>query len=191
MPSLSLIPGSTALVLIDLQKGLAGLPMAPHSGPQVIARASQLAGAVRSQGGTVVYVHVDMSDTLKLPVDVTFRDPNAPPPPASASELVDELDRRPEDLVVTKRQWGAFYGTGLEQQLRRRGIRTIILGGVATNFGVESTAREAFDLGYEVVFVEEAMSTISNELHQFALQNIFPRIGRVRTMEEVLAALRA
>jgi nicotinamidase-related amidase len=120
-----------------------------------------------------------------------MRDPNAPPPPAIASELVAELDRQPADLVITKRQWGAFYGTELDQQLRRRGIQTIVIGGIATNFGVESTARAAFDRGYELVFVEDAMTTLSAEAHKFAIEAIFPRMGRVRTTDAVLQALEA
>jgi nicotinamidase-related amidase len=90
---------------------------------------------------------------------------------------------------VTKRHWGAFYGTELEQQLLRRGIKTIILGGVATNFGVESTARAAFDRGYEILFAEDAMSSISAEAHDFSVRSLFPRIGRVRTVDQILAGL--
>jgi nicotinamidase-related amidase len=96
---------------------------------------------------------------------------------------------QPGDVVVTKRQWGAFYGTDLEQHLRRRGIRTIVLGGIATNIGVESTARAAHDQGYEVVFAEDAMSSLSAEVHEFPIKNIFPRMGRVRSVEEIMKAL--
>jgi nicotinamidase-related amidase len=190
MATLTLNPETTALVMIDLQNGIMGMPLVPHSGPDVISRSVQLASALRQHGGTVVYVHVLMSDVIRLPTDAPpLRDPNAPPPPASASELVPQLDRQPGDIVITKRQWGAFYGTGLDQQLRRRGIRTIIFGGVATNFGVESTARAAFDRGYEVVFAKDAMSSVSAEAHDFAVGVIFPRMGRVRSTSEVLEAL--
>jgi nicotinamidase-related amidase len=189
MTSLQFDPKSTALVLIDLQRGIVERTLAPHSASDVVARAAQLAAALRSKGGTVVYVRVDVSDVLHLPVDAPTRDPNAPPPPASASELVPESGYQTGDLQITKRQWGAFYGTELDQQLRRRRIRTIILGGVATNFGVESTARAAFDRGYELIFVEDAMTSVSAAAHAFAVQNIFPRMGRVRTLEEVLKAL--
>jgi nicotinamidase-related amidase len=90
---------------------------------------------------------------------------------------------------VTKRQWGALYGTDLEQHLRRRGIRTIVIGGIATNIGVESTARAAFDQGYEVVFAEDAMSSLSAEIHAFPIKNIFPLMGRVRSVEQIVKAL--
>ncbi len=189
MRSLEIDPKTTALILIDLQKGIAGRPMAPHPASEVIAGAAKLAAAMRAKGGAVVYVRVEIADVLRLPVDASPWDPNAPPPPASASELVAEAGYSPGDVLIVKRQWGAFYGTGLDQQLRRRGIRTILLGGVATNFGVESTARDAYDRGYAVVFVEDVMSSVAAEAHEFAVQNIFPRMGRVRTLEEVLAAL--
>jgi nicotinamidase-related amidase len=189
MNSLQFDPKSTALVLIDLQNGIMGRTLAPHSSNDVIAHGAQLAAALRAKGGTVVYVRVDMTDLLHLPVDAPTRDPNAPPPPAIASELVPNSGYQAGDLVITKRHWGAFYGTELDQQLRRRRIQTVMLGGVATNFGVESTARAAHDRGYELIFVEDAMSSIKAEAHDFAIQHIFPRMGRVRTVEQVLKAL--
>ena len=135
-------------------------------------------------------VRVEMSEMLQLPADRPMRDPNAPLPPASASELVKEIGPEPGDLVVTKRQWGAFYATPLDQYLRRRGIKTIVLGGIATNIGVESTARAAVEHGYEVIFVEDAMSTLSAEAQQFAINFMFPILGRVRDTATVIEALR-
>ncbi len=90
---------------------------------------------------------------------------------------------------MTKRQWGAFYGTDLELQLRRRGIDTIILCGISTNIGVESTARNAWELGFNLVIAEDACSAASAEQHQSSMTHIFPRIGRVRSTEEILTAL--
>jgi nicotinamidase-related amidase len=189
MASLNLVPATTALVVIDLQKGIVGRALEPHNAAEVVKHSVQLANALRAQGGLVVWVRVAIGDILHLPVDAPMRDPNAPPPPAEASELIPELDRQPGDLVITKRQWGAFYGTELEQMLRRRGIRTILMAGIATNMGVESTARAAFDMGYELVFVEDAMTTMKAEAHQFATGVIFPRMGRVRSSAEVLEEL--
>jgi nicotinamidase-related amidase len=103
--------------------------------------------------------------------------------------LVLELQATPGDIHVTKRQWGAFYGTDLDLQLRRRGIGTVLLGGVATNFGVESTARDAWERNYRVVFVEDAMSSVTAEAHAFAISTIFPRIGRVRSSAQIMEAL--
>lgn len=93
------------------------------------------------------------------------------------------------DLVITKRQWGAFYGTNLEQALDRKGIETIIMAGIATNMGVESTARAAFDAGYALIFAEDAMTTMGAEWHNFSVKNLFPRMGRVRSTQEIIEAL--
>jgi nicotinamidase-related amidase len=189
MTSVEFDPKSTALVLIDLQNGIVARPLAPHSAADIIANSAKLAASLRAKSGTAVYVRVELADVLTLPVDAPTRDPNAPPPPPSASQIVPESGYQPTDLLITKRQWGAFYGTELDQQLRRRRIRTILLGGIATNFGVESTARAAFDRGYELIFVEDAMSSVTAPAHEFAVKSIFPRMGRVRTMEQVLEAL--
>jgi nicotinamidase-related amidase len=105
-------------------------------------------------------------------------------------ELAPELGAGPGDILITKHQWGAFYGTELDLQLRRRGVGTIVIGGISTNFGVESTARDAFERGYSLVFVEDAMAGPSPEAHAFACGTIFPRLGRVRDTQGVLAALR-
>jgi nicotinamidase-related amidase len=181
-------PKLTSVVLIDLQGSNMARPLAPHSAEDVLKHSVSLADGWRARGATVVFVRVIVNELLDLTVDAPFPKP-ATPPLAAASELVEGTHRQPSDLIVTKRHWGAFYGTELEQQLLRRGIKTIILGGVATNFGVESTARAAFDRGYEIVFAENAMSSISAEAHDFAVKNLFPRIGRVRTVDQILAEL--
>jgi nicotinamidase-related amidase len=184
---LVLDPKTTALVLIDLQKGIVGRELAPHAAADVVRNGVKLADALRAKGGLVVFVRVKVTETLSLPVDAPHPRPANIPP--EASELVAELGVQPSDVVITKRQWGAFYGTDLEQQLRRRQMRAIVMGGIATNFGVESTARAAMDRGYELVFAEDAMSSLSAEAHGFVVKNIFPRMGRVRSTEQVLAAL--
>ena len=191
MAPIDIAPATTALVLIDLQNGIVGRSLAPHDASGVIERSDRLARACRTSGATVIFVRVAIDEILRLPADAPVQDPNAPPPPASASELTDRIRREPSDLIVTKRQWGAFYGTELDQMLRRRAIRTIVIGGIATNFGVESTAREAADRGYALVFAEDAMSSVSADAHRFATQTIFPRIGRVRDTDQIIAALAA
>jgi nicotinamidase-related amidase len=99
------------------------------------------------------------------------------------------MNRRESDFVVTKRQWGAFYGTELDLQLRRRGMDTIVLCGIATDIGVESTARFAYEYGYQQILAEDAMTARSAEGHRHAVIEIFPRLGRVRTTAEIIAAL--
>lgn len=181
---------NTALVLIDLQHSNVERTLAPHASQRVVENCARLAQLVRRKGGTVVYVRVLVNELRQQPADISVgRAPSAPPLPAQAWEIVAGAGRQDDDIVIDKRQWGAFHGTSLDQQLRRLGVRTIILGGIATNFGVESTARAAQDLGYALVFAEDAMSSIKAEMHQFAVQNIFPILGRVRGTDEVLAML--
>jgi nicotinamidase-related amidase len=184
---MKLDPKTTALVLIDLQQGIVARETKPHASKDVVARAARLADAFRGAGATVVLVNVayasDDGDRLQTPVDSPAPLANLPP---EWSTLVPELGAQPGDLRVTKHQWGAFYGTDLDLQLRRRGIRTIVLGGISTNFGVESTARDGWERNYAVVFAEDAMAGVSAEAHQFAISTIFPRIGRVRSTDQIL-----
>lgn len=188
---LQLDPATTALVVIDLQKGIVSRDTAPHKAPEVVARCSELAARFRAKGAPVVLVHVafsaDDGDRLKPPADGA--PPVTLPIPKEFSELVPELQQAPSDIDIIKKQWGAFYGTPLDLQLRRRHVRTIVLGGIATNLGVESTARDAWEHGYHLVFVEDAMASFSTEWHSFAVKNIFPRIGRVRSTADVLLAI--
>lgn len=182
-------PAETALVLIDLQHGIVGLPLAPRSGQTVAVKGAELAEAFRAAGAGVFYVHVALAEMQALPVDRPMHDPAAPPPPPVASELVPEAGRQPGDMLITKRQWGAFTGTPLNQLLRRRGVTTLVLGGIATNLGVESTARAAVELGYAVVLAEDAATSISADAHAFAVETIFPLLGRVRGSAAIKAAL--
>ena len=178
----------TALVLIDLQKGIVGRETAPHGAAEVVKRSAQLAARFRQAKAPVVLVNVafspDFGDALKQEVDLKFQMGQLPP---DWTEIVAELYPQPSDLRITKRQWGAFYGTELDLQLRRRGVKAIVLGGISTNIGVESTARAAYEHGYQLVLVEDAMTSMSAEDHVFAVGKIFPRLGLVRSMEEVLA----
>jgi nicotinamidase-related amidase len=181
-------PATTALVLIDLQRGIVGRPLAPHAPADVVRRAAGLAAALRAKGGLVAYVRVLVAEILALPVDAPNPRPATPPPPESW-ELVPEAGRLPTDPLISKRQWGAFHGTDLDQHLRRRGVRTVIMAGIATNFGVESTARAAFDRGYALVFAEDAMTSATAEMHDFSVKTLFPRMGRVRSTAQIAAAL--
>jgi nicotinamidase-related amidase len=185
-------PATAALVLIDLQKGIVGRQTAPHAAADVVRKSARLADAFRQAGGTVVLVHVSFStdgrDALKLPVDAGMPG-GAAQPPAGWDEFVPEIGPKPGDLIVTKRNWGAFFGTDLDLQLRRRGIATIVLGGIATNIGVESTARQAHERNYQIVFAEDAMTDLLEAGHRHAIDVVFPRIGRVRDVETVLKAI--
>ena len=157
----------------------------------VVKNTAAVAEAFRRSGMPVFLVRVafspDRKDALNPIADAAW--PAQTPPPDWA-DIVQEVGPKPGDFLITKYQWGAFYGTELDLQLRRRGIATIVLSGIATNVGVESTARFAFEYGYHQIFAEDAMSALSTEEHQFTVSKIFPRIGLVRKTEELLADLR-
>ena len=184
-------PAKTALVVIDLQRGIVSMPAAPRPAAEVVERVAQIAAALRKAGGTIVFLHVtpssDGKDGLKPITDAAPAGSRVLPP--DWADLVPELEVQPTDLVITKRQWGAFYGTELDLQLRRRGVNTIILCGISTSIGVESTARDAFERGYNQIFVEDAMAARDAAEHAHTVATLFPRIGRVRSTEEVLAAI--
>lgn len=191
MAPLTLDPATTALVLIDLQRGIASIDTQPHSAADVIANAAQLAARFRERGAPVVLVNVDPGPGGVLgprPITDVQRPPFTPAP--GWSDIVPELHAAESDVRVTKHQPGAFHATDLDLQLRRRRVDTIVIGGISTNVGVESTARAGYDLGYNVVFVEDAMAARDAELHRFAVTRFFPTIGRVRSTRDVLDALR-
>ena len=192
MAELRIEPAKTALVVIDLQRGIVAMPSEPRSSTEVVSRAAQLAAALRKAGGTVVFVHVtpsaDGKDALRPITDATPPTGRARPP--DWADFVPELGIQPTDLVITKRQWGAFYGTELDLQMRRRGVDTIILCGISTSLGVESTARDAYERCYNQIFVEDAMAARDPEEHRHTVLSLFPRLGRVRSTAEVIAAIR-
>ncbi|GBR03283.1 hydrolase [Acetobacter oeni] len=184
---ISLPVSTTALVLIDLQKGIVSRALAPHAGEDIVRRSKEFAARFRAVGAPVILVNVafapDFADAVRTPADRPF----APPEGGFAedwTELAEGLEQ-PGDLTVTKRQWGSFYGTELDLQLRRRGITTVVLGGIATNMGVESTARAAHEHGYGVVIAEDLTSTFSEEMQRFAIDRIFPMLGRVATSDTI------
>lgn len=182
---------STALVLIDLQNSNVRRELAPYTAEQVVGNCVLLAGEMRDRGAMVVFVRVLVDAIPTLPADAPMKPPGTPPPPPDASQLAADAHVEAGDHVVTKRQWGAFYGTELDQLLRRRGVKTIILGGIATNYGVESTARAAFDRGYALVFAEDAMSSMQAEAHRFACEGVFRAMGRVRSTRSLIDLLQA
>jgi nicotinamidase-related amidase len=188
--SLTLDPSTTALVVIDLQRGIVGSPTVPLSAADVVTRAARLVTRFRERKGLVVLVHVDTGPTGELfPRPITdIERPRVTPPPGW-SDFVPEMTPQPGDVVVTKHQPSAFFCTDLEVHLRRRGIQTIVLCGIATNIGVEATARVGFEHGYNLVFASDAVTARDAELHAGSVSKFFPTIGRVRTTEEILASL--
>ena len=189
MPELLLDKSKTALVVIDLQKGIVAQTTKPYPAQDVIKNAARLVHAFRKNGMPVFLVHVVRTKETMLNVtsDESFvRSADLPP---GWSEFVPELAPGPSDVVISKKQWGAFYGTDLELQLRRRGLDTIVLCGISTDYGVESTARFAYEYGFQQVFAEDAMASQTGEQHNAAVNFIFKRMGRVRKTDEILKAL--
>lgn len=183
---LTLDPSRTALIIIDLQKGILAQTLAPHSAETVLAAARALGQAAKDSGARLVLVNVDGVE-LRQPVDA----PTGGTRPEDWAVLDPAIAALKADIAITKRQWGAFFGTELDLRLRRRGIDTIILCGIATNFGVEQTAREAWQMNYSLVIAEDATTALSAEMHDFSITRILPRIARVRAGAEIIAALKA
>ncbi|MCJ0869931.1 isochorismatase family protein [Streptomyces sp. AP-93] len=158
-----IVPVTSALILIDLMPRIIGLPVAPHSGEEVLARCLRLAEAFRADGRPVVLVRVDRPGVAEQP---------------PGSGFADGLEQ-PGDVLIVKHTVGAFHGTGLDERLRGMGVETLVLAGLVTTMGVESTARAASDHGYELEFVADAMSGFAADEHEFTVERIFPRFGDV------------
>ena len=179
----------TSLVVIDLQKGVAAISTQPYDTKTVIANSVKLAKAFRQNQMRVFLVRVVRSEGTVLHTFADEAMPSRGELPKEWADIVPELGPEPSDVVITKRQWGAFYGTDLDLRLRRGGLDTIVLTGIATTYGVESTARFAYEYGYQQIFAEDAMSDRSAEAHKNAIEFVFRRIGRVRKTSEILQAL--
>lgn len=192
MPKLD--PQKTALILIDLQQGLLSLPILPHSAQTVVANSLGLAAKLRQLGGLVIQIRVDFSahyaDRPGQYVDQPMSLP-AEGLPAGWATFPPELAALEPNLVITKRQWSAFFGTELDLQLRRRGMTHVVIGGLMTNFGVESTARDAWQQDYAVLIAEDACSSFSTEMHHFAIEKTLPRVAKIRRCAEIIAAFDA
>jgi nicotinamidase-related amidase len=188
--ALTTLDPRTALVAIDLQNGIVGLPTQPHSAPDVVSRTARLADAFRARSLPVVLVRVSFApDWADVVPGRTEHGRRAGAFPDGWDVVVDELSGRPGDIHVTKRNWGAFHGTDLDVQLRRRGVTQIVLTGIATSIGVESTARAAYEHGYHVTLVTDAMADPDAEAHRGSVERIFPRLGESGTTAELLDLL--
>jgi nicotinamidase-related amidase len=192
MFDLKIDSNKTALVVIDVQKGIVALDrkLEPYTASEVVAKVSKLVTKFRDAGMPVFLVHVTSIDGKDMLHPVTEQQVqwSSGPRPADWAEFVEEIAPTERDIVIAKRQWGAFYGTELDLQLRRRKIETIVLCGVSTNIGVETTARDAYQRGYNQVFATDAMAANSKDEHEATLKYIFSRIGLLRNTDEILKA---
>lgn len=177
------IDQAVALIVIDLQKGIVSLPTARPTGP-VVQNARALADVFRRHDLPVVLVTVDA-----VPPGRTERPSNVRALPEGWTDLVLDLDQQPGDHRITKRTWGAFTNTSLEVDLKRHGVTQVVIVGIATSIGVESTARHARELGFNVTLATDAMTDVSSEAHDNSVTRIFPRLGETGTTREIIALI--
>jgi nicotinamidase-related amidase len=183
MMAITTLDPKTALIIIDLQNGIVTLPTV-HPISEVVAHSRALADAFRRHGLPVVLVNVD-----SVPSGRTERPSSVGQLPVGWADLVPELNRQPEDHTVTKRTWGAFTNTDLEEYLKNLGVTQVVIAGVATSIGVESTARHARELGFNVTLAIDAMTDMNPDAHTNSITRIFPRLGETGTTKEILGLL--
>jgi nicotinamidase-related amidase len=181
--ALTELDAKSALLVIDLQNGIVALPTA-HPAPEIVLRAAELTAAFRAENLPVVLVNVDALPPGRTEVSRHF---SFPP---GWTDFVPELHRQSGDHVVTKRSAGAFMHTGLAEYLREAGVTQLVIAGISTSMGVESTARQGFELGFNVTLVTDAMTDTDMACHQHSVARIFPRLGETGTAAEVMELLR-
>ncbi|OOG41575.1 isochorismatase family protein [Rhodanobacter sp. C05] len=181
--ALTTLDPSTALIVIDLQKGIVAYPTA-HPAAEIVKQASALADAFRRHGLPIVLVNVTGGAPGR-----TEQARNLGELPADWAELVPELNQQPTDHMVTKRTWGAFTHTDLDEHLKKLGVTQVVIVGVATSIGVESTARHAYENGYNITLAVDAMTDMNADAHQNSVTRIFPRLGETGTTQEIIELL--
>ena len=174
---------NTALIVVDLQRGIVGSPFI-HPIDEIVACTRALLDAFRERGLPVVLVNV-----AGVAPGRTERPPHGRSLPAGWTDFIPELDRQPNDIVVTKRTWGAFANTGLADQLKALGVTQVVITGVATATGVEATARQAYEHGFNVTLALDAMTDARAEAHDYSIKAVFPRLGETGTAQDVIDLL--
>lgn len=186
MPITELDP-VTALLVVDLQKGVMGMPVQPPA-EGVLANAVRLVDAFRGHGLPVVLINAAGGAPGRTEFTAAMAGMVRP---EGWDELVPELGSQADDILITKRTWGAFHHTDLDARLHERGVTQVVVVGIATSAGVESTAREAHQHGYHVTLATDAMADRGPEVHANSIERIFPRLGETGTTDEILALLEA
>ncbi|MCZ9880479.1 cysteine hydrolase family protein [Arthrobacter sp. B2a2-09] len=176
----------TALIIVDLQQGIVAAPKA-HPLEPIVRNSAALADAFRSYGLPVVLVNV----TGGAPGRTDQSSGSGRAFPADFAELLPELNPQPSDHLVTKKTWGAFTNTGLGALLEDLGVTQVVLTGVATSIGVESTARSAHEACLNVTLALDAMTDLNLTAHENSVTRIFPRLGETGTTQEILDVLEA
>ncbi|WP_233805792.1 isochorismatase family protein [Paraburkholderia sp. HP33-1] len=181
--ALTTLDARTALVVIDLQRGIVALPTA-HPAGEVVERSVRLLDAFRRHGLPVVLVNVAGGAPGRA--DQGRHTGDFPP---GFTDLLPELKQQASDHLVTKRTWGAFTNTDLAAYLQQQGVTQVVLAGIATSIGIESTARFASELGLNVTLVVDAMTDLHADAHTNSITRIFPRLGETGTTQELLDLL--
>lgn len=187
----------TALVLIDLQKGIMKMEKA-HPIEKIVENVILLIDQFRKAELPIAIVNVNPtgSASAKARVEGVSVGRNNGDQSKSSSflegfdKIIPELKTTKDDIFITKKTWSAFYNTKLHEELQKRGITGIVLGGVATSVGVEGTARAASELGYNISFAKDAMTDTFLEAHERSLKYIFPKIGEIGTTKDIIDYLK-
>ena len=182
--AVTVLDPKTALLVIDMQKAIVSLPTV-HPVDQVIQRASELTSAFRKRSLPVVLVCVagfPPGRTDGGRSQLQFSD--------GGTDFVPDLNQQPQDHTIMKRQWGAFTNTDLEAYLRQHEVTQVVIAGIATSIGVESTARQAYELGFNVTLAIDAMSDRNLDAHFNSTTRIFPRLGESGTTAQIINLLR-
>lgn len=183
---------NTALVLVDLQKGIANhMQTAPHSVASVLNNASQMVQLFKENRGFIAFIRVNFVDGKDALQPNAMRPLPGGPPDSDFAELAEELGADSHDYIVDKRGFSGFFGTDLDLQLRRRGIKNIVIGGISTHMGVDTTARDAYQNAYNQYFVSDMMAAPEATLHQFSIEHTFPYMGQIVTTKEAIQLLQA
>lgn len=182
---LSTLDPITALIVVDLQRGIVEHPML-HPLPEIVARTRELLDAFRVASLPVVLVNV----AGRAPGRTEQGSRATQTFPEGWTDLVPELAQQPDDILVTKRSWGAFATTDLEAQLKAKGVTQVVVTGVATSVGVEATARQAYEQGFHVTLALDAMTDLRKETHEHSIASIFPRLGETGTTQEIISLLK-
>jgi nicotinamidase-related amidase len=181
--TISTLDAKSALLVVDLQKGIVGMAVA-HPIADVVNNAARLADAFRKCGLPVVLIDGGAPGRSEQARRVSEF-------PAGWTDLIPELNRQPSDHIVTKRTWGAFTNTDLGKYLRQAGVTQVVVSGVATTAGVESTARHAHELGFNVALAVDAVTDMNADAHHNSIMRIFPRMGETGTTQEIIDLLNA
>jgi nicotinamidase-related amidase len=183
--TISKLDARTALVLNDMQKGVLRLRLSPYPRDQVVGQCVKLATAFQRHGLAVILVAIGGPAPGRVERDLDLPEPPGP----DFAEIIDEFAHQLHDMVIPTRRWGAFYGTYLDSELRQRGITQVVFGGVSTSSGVESSARAAFDLGFNVAVAVDAVADFDAEAHRNSIGRVFPRMAETDVTDRIIELL--